>query len=95
MSDSFPPDFAIEYDGQIYRPIGVLPHITRDGRQIRMIEWVTNCPRCGVEFTIATTTLARNWRRRCDACKAPGRKVKADRKQFRRQIRHEGAWPDA
>ena len=86
MSD-FPPDFAIEYDQQIYRPICVRPHVNKEGRETRVVEWLTNCPRCGDEFTITTTMLAGQWRRRCDACKAPGRRVKSDRKLFHSQIR--------
>ena len=85
MSD-FPPDFAVEHDQQVYRPICVRPHVTKDGREIRLIEWATNCPRCGIEFTVSTTMLVRSWRRRCDGCKST-RHVKSDRKLFRAQIR--------
>jgi len=88
MSD-FPPDFAIEHDQQIYRPIGVLTFTTRDGQESRVIEWITNCPSCGTEFTVTTGTLFREPRRRCDGCKAPGRPVRSDRKRFHRQIRGE------
>ena len=77
---SFPPDFAIEHDGQVYRPAAVRPHTTQRGEVIRVVEWITNCPRCGVEFTVMTKMVFREPRRRCDACKAPGRPVSADRR---------------
>ena len=86
MSD-FPPDFSIEHDQQVYRPICVRPHVTRDGRETRVIEWITNCPTCGAEFTACTSMQFAGPRRRCDACKAPNRRVKADRKLLRAQIR--------
>jgi hypothetical protein len=86
MSD-FPPDFAVEYDQQLYRPMCIRPHINRDGNEIRVIEWLTNCPTCGVEFTVTTGVMFREPRRRCDGCKAPGRRVRSDRKLFRAQIR--------
>lgn len=86
MSD-FPPDFAIEWDEQIYRPLCIRPHINRKGEPTRIVEWLTNCPACGVEFTATTTMKFRDPRRRCDACKAPNRRVRFDRKLFRAQIR--------
>lgn len=82
----FPPDFVIEHDQQIYRPLCVRPHTTRDGREIRVIEWLTNCPRCGIEFTVTTGMKFAGPRRRCDGCKSP-RRVKTDRKHFLAQIR--------
>ena len=90
MSD-FPPDFAVEHDQQLYRPIAVMPYVNRNGEVTRVIEWLTNCPSCGVEFTITTGMKWRDkWpRRRCNACKAPGRYVKTDRKHFLAQIRGE------
>jgi len=83
----FPPDFSIEYDQQVYRPVCVLPYVNRRGENTRLVEWLTNCPACGSEFTITTTMKFHEPRRRCDACKAPGRRVKADRKHFLAQIR--------
>ena len=77
----FPPDFIIEFDQQIYRPLCVRPHVKQDGSEIRVIEWLTNCPLCGGEFTAVTTMKFAQPRRRCDACKAPGRRVKTDRKK--------------
>ena len=90
MTD-FPPDFSVVHDQQVYRPICIRPHVTRDGRETRIIEWLTNCPRCGAEFTVSTRMQFIGPRRRCDACKGPGPHVKTDRKLFRAQIR--GAAP--
>ena len=86
MSD-FPPDFAVEHDQQVYRPVCVIPRIDRNGEQTRFIEWITNCPACGQELVATTGMRFREPRRRCDACKAPGRHVKTDRKHFRVQLR--------
>jgi hypothetical protein len=84
----FPADFAIIYDEQIYRPSCVMPGHNRHGEPTRIVEWLTNCPTCGVEFTITTGMIWRDApRRRCDACKAPGRRVKTDRKHFLAKIR--------
>jgi hypothetical protein len=87
MMSDFPPDFAIEHDQQTYRPVCVMPHTTQKGEQTRIVEWLTNCPTCGVEFTVTTTMVFKEPRRRCDGCKNPHRRVKADRRLFRAQIR--------
>jgi Zn finger protein HypA/HybF involved in hydrogenase expression len=79
---TFPPDFAVEFDQQIYRPIGSRQHVTRDGRQTTLIQWLTHCPSCGSEFTISTNMLFSAPRRRCDDCKSPNRQVATDRKTF-------------
>jgi transposase-like protein len=85
MSD-FPADFAVIYDEQVYRPVCVIPHTNQKGEQTRIVEWLTNCPTCGVEFTVKTGMMVGKWRRRCDACKSP-RHVKTDRKHFLAKIR--------
>jgi Zn finger protein HypA/HybF involved in hydrogenase expression len=82
----FPDGFAIEWDGQIYRPLLVRPHVTKDGRNIQLVDWETDCPSCGHPFTVVTVLTFTSPRRRCDDCKAPGRQVRTDRKLFRKQI---------
>lgn len=79
MSD-FPWGFAIEHDGQRYWPLRVREHVNRKGEETSIIEWGTTCPTCGEEFSIITSMTFREPRRRCDACKAPGRPVRFDRK---------------
>jgi len=87
MSD-FPADFIVLYDKQVYRPICVMPLVKGNGEQTRIIEWLTNCPTCGVEFTITTGMTWRDGpRRRCDACKAPNHRVRTERKHFLAKIR--------
>lgn len=82
----FPPDFTITYDGQTYRPLGFRPFTTKDGNDITLIEWETNCPRCEAPF-IATTTMNFRWpNRRCNACKRPGITMRSVRRKLRRQI---------
>jgi len=83
----FPDDFLIEWDGQTYEPIVTSGHETAAGKTIPVILWGTNCPSCGQRFTVTTTLTFRAPRRRCDDCKAPGRKVRTDRKLFRAQVR--------
>ena len=87
MSD-FPAGFAIVHDEQTYRPVSIRPHTNRDGAESWVIEWATSCPGCSVEFSflMGRTFNTGRTRRYCDACKAPGRTVKNDRKLFRRQI---------
>ncbi len=78
----FPEGFGFVHDGQLYRPIRLVPHLTKDGRTIKLVEWVTECPTCRNEFT--TTTLAFTSsrllrRRRCDACKNPGHTIRREK----------------
>lgn len=83
---TFPEGFAIEWDGQLYRPVRVREHVKLDGTSTSMIDWDTECPSCGKAFVVSTTLIVSKWRRRCDDCKAPGRSVRSDRKLFRKQI---------
>lgn len=71
----FPEDFSIEWRGQRYRPLGTRDHTKTDGTVIPVIDWETECPDCRQQFTIFTTLVFRDPRRRCDACKDPSRRV--------------------
>jgi len=86
----FPEGFALEWDGQVYRPTGTREHIRKDSTLTRLVDWTTQCPSCGKEFTIRTSLLFHAPRRRCDACKSP-RRVKTDRNLFMSQIRGDAA----
>ena len=77
----FPEGFAIELRGQVYRLVGTVPYVKRNGREITLIEWQTECPDCGTLFTMFTTATVKWARRRCDDCKAPGRRVSKGRKR--------------
>lgn len=76
MADGFPPGFAIEFRQQLYQPLRLRPYLNRLGQQTCLIDWLTHCPECGTEFTISTGLQFSGPRRRCDACKAPGHRVK-------------------
>ena len=82
----FPPDFRLQYDHQIYRPLGIVPRVGSNSVITRKIAWATNCPVCGVDFVVLTLMTASKWRRRCDRCKNPALTVRAARRTFRRQI---------
>lgn len=81
----FPPDFSIEWDGQIYRPADTCSHTTKLGSVIRLINWETECPRCGSTFMVSTTMTFREPRRRCDTRKGSGT-IRSMRRQLKRQI---------
>ena len=74
-ASEFPAGFSIEYDQQIYRPLGIRDHVTANGRNAKVIAWLTKCPECRKEFTVITGMRFSGPRRRCDDCKAPGRPV--------------------
>jgi hypothetical protein len=44
------------------------------------IDWETNCPDCGAQFSIWTRAQFKDFRRRCDNCKRPGKPVRSRRK---------------
>jgi transposase-like protein len=77
---NLPDDLAIEWDGQRYRPIATQKHVKLNGEEITLIAWDTVCPSCGSPFVVLTTSKFTGPRRRCDACKAPGRRVKSERR---------------
>lgn len=84
-----PDEFGVKYGGQLYRPLGCVPHENKSGAIIELMEWETNCPDCGVQFRIRTKLVFDAPRRRCDDCKAPGIKVERDADQ--REMRRLGA----
>ena len=92
MNPILPPDFEIDYDGQIYRPVEIEPFTHQDGRETCLISWATNCPRCDEPF-IATSlgsTFPRYMRRFCDTHKGSGT-VRGMRKRLARAVRTNGA----
>lgn len=66
------------FDGQEYVPIGVEPHIRRDGRQTYLMHWETNCAECGASFTLKTLAGKSRFEptRRCSLHRQPGLKVR-------------------
>ena len=76
MTD-FPPGFGVTVGKQTFMAIGLRDHTRRDGGQTKLVEWETTCPDCGQRFRVMTTIVFTWPRRRCDACKAPGKRVRA------------------
>ena len=85
-SSEFPAGFSVEWDKQVYRPVGLRKHTTKAGASVELVEWETECPRCNKVFALTTLMKFTAPRRRCDDCKAPGRRVATDRKHFMAQI---------
>ena len=75
MKRPIEPGQTTTFRTQTYECTGYAPHVLRDGRTISMCHLKTACPNCGTVFQLkATISNARKrvFRRRCDACKAPG-----------------------
>jgi hypothetical protein len=66
---------VVVFDSQEFRCIGYVPHRKADGTETTLLGWDTECPSCGVTFGLKTTVVFRRPRRRCDACKAPGKRA--------------------
>jgi hypothetical protein len=47
----------------------------RDGIMVTLLVWETECPDCGAAFEEKTTVRKSAPRRRCKACKRPGKPV--------------------
>lgn len=89
--DAIPIGFVVRWDEQDYRAIATQPHVRVDGNPTTLIDWQSDCPRCADAFVFRTGMTFRKPRRFCDACKAPGLKVRDMRKKLRRQISGEAA----
>jgi hypothetical protein len=70
-------DLEFVYRGQLYRRLGIQPHIRADGSTTQFATWESRCPTCGevFQFTSSRTTALRWPTRRCPAHRAPGRRV--------------------
>lgn len=73
---NLPDTFVVTYRKQRYKPVATRVHAKKDGSNINVIDWETNCPECGVKFTCFTTHNFNGPRRRCDLCKAPEKPAK-------------------
>jgi hypothetical protein len=80
-ANTFPEGFEIIHDGQAYRPLGIRDHERDDGTSIKVIDWQTECPSCGVTFVVWTRMAFSTPNRRCTACKKPGLTVRQERKR--------------
>ena len=73
----FPDGFEIDVGGQVFRPLRVQTH-TKAGAAvvIPVVYWQTECADCGAVMELFTLLRFRHPRRRCDACAAPGKRVR-------------------
>ena len=62
--------------GQTYRAVDWLPYVNKAGDAIVLFRWVSDCADCGAQFTFTETPDGTITRRRCDAHRAPGRRVR-------------------
>jgi ribosomal protein S27AE len=69
-------DFAIDWDGQIYRLVRQENYTKDDGAVGNFLIWETACPDCGGRFLATTPKTFRAPSRRCGVCKSPGRRVR-------------------
>jgi len=70
-------EIKIEFKGQTYRLTKSVPFVFGIDRESIACEWTSNCPDCQAEFTFKNgpTLQMDRIRRRCDDCKAPGKRV--------------------
>lgn len=68
---------VVMYKGQRYVFGGVRPIQRKDGSDALAVAWHTRCADCEAEFTCSVALgFGHTPNRRCDACKAPGKRVK-------------------
>lgn len=62
---------------QEYRFDGWVPHTRRSGATVMLSRWIANCADCGAAFVALTTLKGGKFlpNRRCEAHRAPGRRV--------------------
>ena len=65
----------VTHRGQVYEVVAVKPWKRRDGTPTKVLVWRTRCPDCGGVVEFSTGLMVWSWRRRCDACKKPGKPV--------------------
>lgn len=76
-----PVGFKISLDGQDFHLVEVGPHTRTDGSPSFLLTWKTACPSCGDGFTIVGgMSFGAPDRRRCTACRQPGKPVRKERK---------------
>jgi hypothetical protein len=73
---------SFEFDKQLYRFVRLGNYVNRRGKTIFVVYWQTKCPTCGVTFELFTVPDSKWPSRRCQACKAPGRKVCRERRDL-------------
>ncbi len=71
-----PAGVLVTIDGQRYHSSGPVPHIKRDGGQIDLNGWTTDCAECGKKFDLATAPSAVfSPTRRCPSHRKPGQRI--------------------
>lgn len=80
------PGDRIVYDEQAYECVGFEPYIRKDGEQIELLVWTSECVTCGAPFRmrIARSILKPGFTRRCPEHKS-GVRVKTERNRQQRE----------
>lgn len=67
------------HKGQAYTSLETIPHICRDGREVRLTRWKSDCAECCQPFVFAYPTHAPKFapNRRCSVHRRPGAIVRA------------------
>lgn len=78
MTDTEPDAETRFRHDQRYQRIGERPYQCADGRMTTLIEWRSNCAKCGAEFTCATSKASAIFEpnRRCQLHHRPGSKAR-------------------
>ena len=69
----------VRLDDQAYELRGTKPHTRQDGSASMLLDWETQCPKCGAPFELTTGLKAQHLRRLCGACKDGAKLVKGRR----------------
>ena len=77
MTKTFTPGEVQNHRGQDYEFVGAELYTNRHGVEIELLVWQTKCADCGAPFRAKTTAAKFEPSRRCQAHKAPLRKVQA------------------
>lgn len=70
-----PVGIALKLGDQPFRLIRIDPHVRRDGVQIELLVWSSECAACGAPFETKAPVHSLPEGRRCDEHKRPGRKA--------------------
>jgi len=79
FKNGIPEGMEVSLGGQLYKYVGMVPYVTRAGRNIELSEWETKCATCHAPMTIQHTaepTFA--FTRRCHLHKQPGKVTAAE-----------------
>lgn len=70
---------VIALDGQSYVLVASEPYRRRDGADVRLLTWHTECAQCSAPFTVQSGLAVEHFNRRCVKHKRPGSRVNRSR----------------